>query len=190
MDPESKNASLEDILLGVPYTVIQQLVQSIEVDDEAALDKYALATSSELQKFIFTFDSASEIHVLTLEAAMQLFTAQQVSNLRIIGVSGSSTKADLMGHLVIAVEDPSSGVRHHIDLGVSHGMNSCPMNLLSVSLLIKAGAVVHFEQDNCYFQPHVGTNRIPFLNDKACFNSTANNLVSFLKLAPCAMLIW
>ena len=90
MDPISKTASLEDILLGVPYAIIQQLVQSIEVEGEAALDKFALATSNELQKFIFTFDSASEVHILTLEAALQLFTAQQVSNLRIIGVSGSS----------------------------------------------------------------------------------------------------
>ena len=48
-----------------------------------------------------------------------------------------------MGHLIIALDDNFSGMRLHIDLSVSRGMNFCPMNLLSVSLLIKAGAVVH-----------------------------------------------
>ena len=168
VNSDAKGATLEDILLYVPHTVIQQLVQSIEIGDEASFDRFALATTTELQQFTFTLDSGSEIHVLTLDAAMKLFTAQQVSNLQIIGVSGSS-KADLMGHLIIAVEDPITGYKHHIDLGVGHGMKSCPMNLLSVSLLIKAGAIVHFEKGNCYFQPHSGTNRIPFTQSQGMF---------------------
>ena len=60
-------------------------------------------------------------------------------------------RADLMGHLIIAVLDPATDQRYHIDLGLSHGMASCPMNLLSVSLLVNAGAVVQFQEGNCYF---------------------------------------
>ena len=169
VDPEARNATLEDILLYVPHTIITQLVQSIDLGTETELDRFALATTKEMQQFTFTLDSGSEIHILTLAAAMQLFTAPQVSNLRVTGVSGSSTKADLMGHLVIAVEDPLTGMKYHIDLGVGHGMHSCPMNLLSVSLLIKAGAIVHFEHDNCYFQPSASTSRIPFTQAQGMF---------------------
>ena len=92
--------------------------------------------------------------------------------MRVLGVSGSAAHADSMGHLVIAVLDPSSGISYHIDLGLAHGMASCPMNLLSVSLLIKAGAVVHFERDNCYFQPHMGSSRIPFTQAQGMFQLT------------------
>ena len=42
------------------------------------------------------------------------------------------------------VESPY-GSQYHIDLGLAHAMRACPLNLLSVSLFLKVGAVVHFE---------------------------------------------
>jgi hypothetical protein len=63
-----------------------------------------------------------------------------------------------------------SGQVYFVDLGKAYGMKSVPLNLLSVSMLIKAGAVVHFEHDNCYFQPAAGAARIPFQQNMAYFN--------------------
>jgi hypothetical protein len=66
----------------------------------------AAAHTSSTDPFVFTFDSGSEVHVLALEDAVRLLNSQRVSNLDILGVSGASKRADLMGHLIIAVRDP------------------------------------------------------------------------------------
>ena len=100
------------------------------------------------QMFVFTIDSGSTVHVLTLEAAEQLLSSKGPSRLQVVGVSGKSTRADVCGHLLICVRDPSKdaeSANYIIDLGVAHGMRDCPLNILSVALLMKAGAVVHFE---------------------------------------------
>ena len=49
-----------------------------------------------------------------------------------------------------------------IDLGIAHGMKDCPLNILSVALLMKAGAVIHFEEGACYFKPFREAPKIPF----------------------------
>ena len=122
--PSLLSANLEDILLTGSHSILSELVHSVKEKEEISLSDQAVAmsASAELKQFTFTFDSASEVHLLTLEAATQFFSAHQASNLRILGVSGTATRADLMGHLIIAVEDPTSGVRYHIDLGLAHGM--------------------------------------------------------------------
>ena len=117
--------SLGDILLKVPDVVLRQLAHSVLSEDDLSDERAVFAASTELNRFQFTFDSASEIHLLTLPAATALFSNKQVSNLRVLGVSGVSTCADLMGHLIIAVLDPVTDLRYHIDLGLSHGMASC-----------------------------------------------------------------
>ena len=172
VDPSLLSANLEDILLTGSHSILSQLVHSVKDEEEISLSDqaFAMAASADLKQFTFTFDSASEVHLLTLEAATQFFSAHQASNLRILGVSGTATRADLMGHLIIAVEDPTSGVKYHIDLGQSHGMKSCPMNLISVSLLIKVGAIVHFEKGNCFFQAYSGAGRIPFTQSRGMFH--------------------
>jgi len=163
------SVSLENILLNVPEAVLLQLVHSAQGDGDVSDVSAVMAASKELRRFQFTFDSGSEVHLLTLSAAMSLFSDQQASNLRVIGVSGAAVRADLMGHLIIAVLDPVTDQRYHIDLGLSHGMASCPMNLLSVSLLIKAGAVVHFQEGDCYFQPRPGSAKVPFTQEGGMF---------------------
>ena len=49
-----------------------------------------------------------------------------------------------------------------IDLGIAHGMKDCPLNILSVALLMKAGAVIHFEEGACYFKPFREAPKISF----------------------------
>ena len=121
-----------------------------------------------LSKFLFTFDSGSDTRLLTLEAALQ-FTSQQISNLRVIGVSGKAENAELMGNLTAAVVDPVTALRYDINLGRAHAMGGCPMNLLSVSLLIKVGAIVHLERNNSYFQAHSGAANVRFLERDGMF---------------------
>lgn len=111
-------------------------------------------------------DSGADVHVLSYEAALLLFEAIKASELQVIGVSGARTRADVQGQLVVTLQGPS-GVQYNIDLGTAHGMKNCPMNLLSLSLLLDVGAVLHFEQGNCWIQPpaHLrpgnDTERIP-----------------------------
>ena len=96
-----------------------------------------------------------------IKDAQRLFTEQQAPSLKIVGVDNLPTRADLAGHRLITVQAPD-GSRYVLDLGLAHAMNSCPMNLISVSLLNQVGAIVHFERDHCYFQAHPGATKIPF----------------------------
>ena len=81
--------------------------------------------------------------------------------MKVLGVSGVPQKADLQGKLILAVQSPR-GTIYKLDCGLAHGMRSCPLNLLSVSLLLKQGCVIHFEDDACYFQLANGGERLPF----------------------------
>ena len=111
--------------------------------------------------FTFTFDSGSDTHLLTLEAARSVLSSQELSSLKVLGVSGVPQRADLQGNLILAVQSPH-GTVYNLDCGLAHGMRSCPLNLLSVSLLLKKGCTIHFEDGNCYFQPERSGDRIPF----------------------------
>ena len=50
--------------------------------------------------FTFTFDSGSDTHLLTLEAARSLLSSQESSYLKVLGVSGVPQRADLQGNLI------------------------------------------------------------------------------------------
>ena len=97
-------------------------------------------------------DSGANCHILTYEAAMKLLRDQSESNLRVIGVNGDSTAADVQGRLLVKLKG-SSGREYLLDLGTAHGMKNCPVNLLSLSMLLDVGAVLHFEKGNCWIQP-------------------------------------
>jgi hypothetical protein len=99
-----------------------------------------------------TIDSGADVHVLSYDDAMKLFQEIQASRLKVVGVNGASTTADVQGQLIITVEG-NSGTLHRFDLGTAHGMRGCPMNLLSLSLLLDVGSVIHFEKGDCWIQP-------------------------------------
>ena len=76
--------------------------------------------------FTFTFDSGSDTHLLTLEAARSLLSSQELSSLPVLGVSGVPQRADLQGHLILAVQSPH-GTIYNLDCGLTHGMSSGPL---------------------------------------------------------------
>jgi hypothetical protein len=93
-----------------------------------------------------------DVHILTYEAALILFEEIKASRLQVVGVNGAGSRADVRGQLIISVKS-SNGSIHRFYLGEAHGMKGCPMNLLSLSLLLDVGAIIHFERGDCYLQP-------------------------------------
>ena len=75
---------------------------------------------------------------------MQLFTTLGISKLRVVGINGVPKSADVEGKFILTLKGPSGNL-FRVDLGSAHGMKGCPMNLLSLSLLVDKGAVIHFE---------------------------------------------
>ena len=92
---------------------------------------------------------------LSFDAAMKLFRDLRLSKLRVIGISGKTLAADVSGQLVLDLSD-AHGCRYRVDFGTAHGMRGCPMNILSVSLLVEIGATLHFEKETaslCHRDP-------------------------------------
>ena len=158
----------EKVLLAAPPHLFQQFVNSIEQFRSAAVETRKALLSKELSAFVFTLDSGSETHLITLNDAEKLFGAKGVSNLKVIGVNGSS-RAEFKGKLIIRVQNQESGEVYLLDLGYGHAMRELPDNLLSVALLIKSGAVVHFEQGASYFQAHAHAAKLPLHQDGGLF---------------------
>ena len=100
--------------------------------------------------------------MLTGRDALKLLLSPVPSNLELVGVSGDSIRADVMGRLFVALRDPATGCIYHVDFGVAHGLDGCPLNILSLPLLYQSGAIAHFEPGNCYFQLRADAPRLPF----------------------------
>ena len=170
--------ALELGLLCASPEFLHHLQRSVILDDDllsASANVSSTSTpgssfnASPGTRLAFTLDTGSNVHVFNLDTALALFSQLGSSNLTVVGVSGSSTRADVMGHVVLRIQDPASGTVYHVDLGPAHGMRGCPLNLLSMSLLMDVGAVAHFERGNCYFQAHPGAHRIPFIQKDGLF---------------------
>jgi hypothetical protein len=67
----------------------------------------------------FSLDSVSNIHVMSLEAARILLEPKQ-SKLKILGVGGVPTEANVEGKLVLKITDGDED--YHVDLGTSYGV--------------------------------------------------------------------
>ena len=119
-------------------------------------------------------DSGSNIHLLTLEVARRLFREHSTSNLKIIGVSNVPVAASVEGQLCLSVQD-FMGRAYNLDLGKAFAMKDVPMNLLSVSQILKLGSVVHFESNNCYLQAHGSTCRVPLRERDGLFELDVND---------------
>jgi len=128
----------------------------------ADIPSYLKNLKSRTPLFQFTLDSASQVHVLTGKDALKLLLSPVPSNLELVGVSGDSIRANVMGHLFVALRDPTTGCIYHVDFGIAHGLDGCPLNILSLPLLYQSGAIAHFEPGNCYFQLRADAPRLPF----------------------------
>ena len=112
-------------------------------------------------------DSGADTPIWNLKGAMKMFSNLQISKLEIIGVNGTTTRADRQGTLVVCLKSPL-GTEFNLDLGTAHAMESCPVNLLSLGRLVDIGAVLHFKKNACRMQPPLrfqshggGSERIP-----------------------------
>jgi len=166
--------SLPDPLLEAAPSFLMKVYSVLQMMPSDSRGLVLQASSEELEKFSMTFDSGADTHVLSIAAAHALFEKKTASNLRVIGVCGTPQPAAMMGKLIITVQDSVSLEKFTIDLGVAHAMDNCPMNLLSVSLLIKAGATVHFERGNSYFQAFPGATPICFVENNGMFQIMAS----------------
>jgi len=111
------------------------------------------------QKLILTFDSASNIHYWKLADARKFFKSRKSSTLTVVGVSATPEKASFEGDLDLTVLD-EHGNKFKLK-GRAFASSTLPVNLLSVSVLIGEGAVIHFESGNNWFKPTPTSPRIP-----------------------------
>ena len=75
---------------------------------------------------VATVDSGANCPILSYEATLRLLEDSSESSLRVLGVNGAATKADVQGSLVVDLVG-SRGRRYQLDLGTAHGMENCPM---------------------------------------------------------------
>jgi hypothetical protein len=120
------------------------------------------------------FDSGSNIHLLTLKDARRLFSEHKTSHLKVIGVSNVPVVASAEGQLCLSVQD-TMGRSYNLDLGKAFAMKDVPMNLISVSEILKLGSIVHFENDKCYYQAHGDSCRIPLKERDGLFELDVND---------------
>jgi hypothetical protein len=123
------------------------------------------------------FDSASNIHLWSLEEARKFFQSPRGTRMKVVGVSNASIPTSMEGILVIVLED-ENGNKYTMNLGIAYGLKDLPVNLLSVSLLLKQNAILHFELSNCYFQPHKKAPRIPLIQENGMFQLPVSALIA------------
>ena len=160
------------------FSVKSSLLRApVEVLDSIYSSGLVLAGMRESRSFtplpdslhLATVDSGAEVHLLSLPAAQDLFRQIQTSQFRVVGITNVATTADIQGQLLVDVQHPTSGKIYRIDFGQGQGMKDCPLNLLSVSLMIDIGAVLHFERGNTYIQPPNSSERIPLIRSGGLF---------------------
>ena len=90
----SPTPALEPLLFGTE----KEARSFYDCAKSAMLENYENSSGDPL--VTFTLDSASDIHVIQLKEAIKYFSEKSDSNLKVLGVSGNVTRADLQGHLV------------------------------------------------------------------------------------------
>ena len=112
----SPTPALEPLLIGT-----EKEAQSFyDCAHSVMLETLDSSSGSPLVKF--TLDSGSDVHVIQLREAIKYFSEKSNSNLKVLGVSGNVTRADLRGHLVIVVED-DDGYKQILTLELLMGWN-------------------------------------------------------------------
>jgi len=120
------------------------------------------------------FDSGSNIHLLTLKDARNLFSEYKTSHLKVIGVSNVPVVASAEGQLCLSVQDTMDR-SYNLDLGKAFAMKDVPMNLIMVSEILKLGSIVHFENDKCFYQAHGDSCCIPLKERDGLFELDVND---------------
>jgi hypothetical protein len=67
------------------------------------------------------------------------------------------------------------GRSYNLDLGKAFSMNDMPMNLISVSQILKLGSFVHFENDNRFYQARGDSCRVPLKERDGLFELDVND---------------
>ena len=93
---------------------------------------------------LLAVDSSSNIHLLKMFAALRLLRERRATQMRVLGVANHSVSADFSGRIRLSLFDPSGRV-YNIDMGTAFAMEKVPLNLLSVSQLLRKGPLLHFE---------------------------------------------
>ena len=88
----------------------------------------------------FALDSGSQVNLCSPRAARRYFMNKRAANLKIVGVAGSQS-ATSAGDLELTVVD-ENGLRFGLNCGVAFSLEKTPLNLLSVSALMKQGTVI------------------------------------------------
>lgn len=114
------------------------------------------------------FDSGSNINLLTLKDARRLLHFRKASGLKVIGVSNVPVEATEEGRLMLSIQD-KVGRSYNIDMGTGFMMKNVPMNLISVSKVLRVGSIVHFESGNCYYQTDRSSPRFALLERDGLF---------------------
>jgi hypothetical protein len=161
------------------WSVITQSTLAWEDQRSNQSNQYGQIVLNAMRKkektYQFSLDSASTEHILTLEDAL-LLRERSGSDLKLLGVSGIPTRADVEGKLLVSVLH--EGTEYRVDLGTSYGVAGCPLNILSVSKLVKQRAVIHLEAGNCYIILDTANHptKIPIIEVDGMFQITGSEV--------------
>ena len=86
--PVSRPSFTSFLQMGVGLTLSAQHSQSSSGFRSMAATSSLVPDSVLPSPFTFTFDSGSDTHLLTFEAARSLLSSQELSSLKVLGVSG------------------------------------------------------------------------------------------------------
>ena len=124
----------------------------------------------------FALDSGSQVNFCSPSAARRYFMNKRAANLKIVGVAGSQS-ATSAGDLKLTVVD-ENGVRFGLNCGVAFSLEKTPLNLLSVSALMKQGTVIHFENGNCWLKHSSSDARISIVQKGGLFLLPSSKLAA------------
>jgi hypothetical protein len=180
-DDSDRTSSICTITPNEVSNIIQATSKWCEENDTKKGEGYASVLNTSVDKrklYKFSLDSASTEHIMSMEAACLLFN-QSPSQLKLLGVSGTPTSADVEGMLILTVLH--DGKEYKIDLGKSYSVNGCPQNILSISKLLDQSAVVHLERGNSYIVLNTSDNptKIPIVEVDGMFKLEAGKFNDF-----------
>ena len=96
-------------------------------------------------------DCGANVHFFTLEDARRYFSNYRSTSMSIVGISGTRDPCSAEGEINLSVVD-SSGKHLNMSLGTGYSNEKLPHSLISGSLLLNKGAILHLERGNSYLE--------------------------------------